>query len=64
VIAEKAAREKRLAAVREREAERRREADRQTRESREEKTEQAAADDGDGEDGGPLGRWMLAWGLI
>ena len=40
--------EKRLAAVREREAERRREADRQTREGRERKTEQAAADDGDG----------------
>jgi hypothetical protein len=43
VIAEKAAREKRLAAVRERDTERRREADRQKAAA-----ERANADDGDG----------------
>lgn len=54
VIAQKAAREKRLADARERDAERRREADRQKAAAAErakaeqEKTEQATADNGDG----------------
>jgi hypothetical protein len=48
VLAQKAAREKRLAGAREREAERRREADRQKAAAERAKAEQATVNNGDG----------------